>query len=59
MSERRFEYEMKNYGGSDSTWRPKVDYETLEGAIEDMAAGGWRYVGCTDGVAVFERPLGG
>jgi hypothetical protein len=57
VGEARFEYEMKNYGYDSDTWRPK-DYETLEDAIEDMAADGWRYIHAFDNGAVFERAAG-
>jgi hypothetical protein len=53
----RFEYEMQRY--KKTAWDRGMDYETLQDAIEDMAADGWRFVDVTDGVAIFERPAEG
>lgn len=51
----RFEYTLVSYG--EETPLIEREFRTLEGAIEEYAAKGWRFVESNHMVAVFERPV--
>lgn len=56
--ERRYEYEMVDFGYEGKLFKKDSDYPSLMDAIDDYASRGWRFVETAGrNYAIFERPV--